>query len=119
MKGITCCAECAYYSMKTHKCSIGAKKEPGLRSGEDVRFFVDCPLDDYSPKRGNRMKCRMCDADYFIRVKRIAKTLLMPLTEEQAMFDEIANKFGTECQKIAPRFCPFCGRNLGDEEETE
>lgn len=64
------------------------------------------------------MKCRMCDADYYIKTTRIMKTILMPLTEEQAMFDEIANKFGTEYRKIAPRFCPFCGRNLGDEEET-
>lgn len=70
-------------------------------------------------EKGNRMKCRMCDADYYIKTTRIMKTILMPLTEEQAMFDEIANKFGTEYRKISPRFCPFCGRNLGDEEETK
>lgn len=58
------------------------------------------------------MKCRMCDADYFIRVKGITKTLLMPLTAEQAIIDSLAY------EKIRPRFCPFCGRNLGDEEET-
>lgn len=65
------------------------------------------------------MKCRMCDADYFIRVKSTMKTLLMPLTEEQAMLDSIADKYGIKYEKIRPIFCPFCGRNLGDEEETE
>lgn len=65
------------------------------------------------------MKCRMCDADYFIRVKRIMKSLLMPLTEEQAALDSVADKYGIQYEKIRPRFCPFCGRNLGDEEETE
>lgn len=65
------------------------------------------------------MKCRMCDADYFIRVKRIMKPLLMPLTEEQAILDYVADKYGIQYEKIRPRFCPFCGRNLGDEEETE
>lgn len=31
MKGITLCAECAYYNMKKHKCTRGATDE-----GEDV-----------------------------------------------------------------------------------
>jgi hypothetical protein len=65
------------------------------------------------------MKCRMCDADYYIKAKRTTKTLLMPLTEAQAMLDAVSDKYGIEYQKIRPRFCPFCGRNLGDEEETE
>ena len=65
------------------------------------------------------MKCRMRDADYFIRVKKIMKTLLMPLTEEQAALDSVADKYGIRYEKIRPRFCPFCGRNLGDEEETK
>lgn len=43
----------------------------------------------------------------------------MPLTKEQEALDAIADKFGIEYQRIRPRFCPFCGRNLGNEEETE
>lgn len=61
------------------------------------------------------MKCRMCDADYFIRVKDITKTLLVPLSKDLAILDTAADKYGI---KIRPRFCPFCGRNLGDEEES-
>lgn len=42
MKVITLCADCAYYSMKKHKCTRGAKDE-----GEPTaRFYADCPLDD-------------------------------------------------------------------------
>ena len=58
------------------------------------------------------MKCRMCDADYFIRVKDITKTLFKPRTVEEALIESLTY------EKIRPRFCPFCGRNLGDEEGT-
>lgn len=65
------------------------------------------------------MKCRMCDADYYIKTKKVMRTLLMPLTEAQAMLDAVSDKYGIEYRKISPRFCPFCGRNLVDEEEKQ
>jgi hypothetical protein len=65
------------------------------------------------------MKCRMCDADYYIKTKKVMRTLLIPLTEEQAMLDAVSDKYGIEYRKIRPRFCHFCGRNLGEEEKTE
>lgn len=46
MKGITMCAECAYYNMETHKCSQGAIIDPNIDKGDDPRFFVDCPFPD-------------------------------------------------------------------------
>lgn len=49
MKGIELCAECAYYNMKSHKCTRGCKIDPDSKKGEDVRFFVDCPLPDVQP----------------------------------------------------------------------
>lgn len=45
MKGITLCAECAYYSMKKHKCTRGATDEGTATS----RFYADCPLDTVVP----------------------------------------------------------------------
>lgn len=52
MKGITLCAECAYYSMKKHKCTRGATDE-----GEPTaRFYADCPLDDVAPV----VRCKDC-----------------------------------------------------------
>ena len=46
MKGITLCAECAYYNIKKHKCNRGAVEEPNREKGDDMRFFKDCPLPD-------------------------------------------------------------------------
>lgn len=54
MKGITLCADCAYYNMRTHKCKRGATGEPDLSKGDDVRFFTDCPLTDVKPVRHGR-----------------------------------------------------------------
>lgn len=49
MKGITLCADCAYYDLKKHKCNRGATVDPDISKGQDVRFYVDCPLDDVEP----------------------------------------------------------------------
>lgn len=51
MKGITLCADCAYYDLKKHKCNRGATVDPDMSKGQDVRFYVDCPLDDVEPVR--------------------------------------------------------------------
>lgn len=45
MKGITRCADCAYYSMKKHRCIRGARDDSEPRAS----FFADCPLDDVVP----------------------------------------------------------------------
>lgn len=42
LKGITCCADCAYYSMKKHRCIRGCT-EKGLPCDH---FYSDCPLPD-------------------------------------------------------------------------
>ena len=42
MKGITCCADCAYYNMKKHKCTRGSTDYPDGRE----HFYRDCPLPD-------------------------------------------------------------------------
>lgn len=51
MKGITLCSDCAYYDLKKHKCNRGATVDPDISKGHDVRFYVDCPLDDVEPVR--------------------------------------------------------------------
>ena len=50
MKGIKCCGECAYYNMKEHKCTGGAK-DPG--NAEDS-FYADCPHVEAKPVRHGR-----------------------------------------------------------------
>lgn len=54
MKGITMCADCAYYNMKTHKCIRGCTGEPDTENGDDVRFFTDCPLPNVAEVRHGR-----------------------------------------------------------------
>lgn len=41
MKGITCCADCAYYNIKKHKCTRASDE------GKPTdHFYADCPLPD-------------------------------------------------------------------------
>ena len=75
MKGIELCADCAYYSMKTHKCGLGCTIEPDLEKGEDVRFFVDCLLPEVQEIRhgrwinviGDDYECSECKAAVWSR----------------------------------------------------
>ncbi len=55
MKGIANCEECAYYSMKKHKCTRGCKDE------------TDCPLPDVQPV----MRERWVEADFLIRSREL------------------------------------------------
>ena len=52
MKGITLCAECAYYSMKKHRCTRGATNDHDPRD----RFYADCPLPEAHPVWHGRWK---------------------------------------------------------------
>lgn len=40
---IYCCGDCVYYSLKKHKCMLGAKNEG---SGKES-FYRDCPFPIY------------------------------------------------------------------------
>lgn len=52
MKGITCCSDCAYYSMKKHKCIRGCNEEGKATD----HFYKDCTLPDVRPV----VPCRDC-----------------------------------------------------------
>lgn len=45
MKGITCCADCVYYSKRKHKCVRCNNVESDARK----HFYDDCPLQDVKP----------------------------------------------------------------------
>lgn len=90
MKGIENCAECAYYSMKTHKCSRGAKIDPELSKGDDVRYFADCPLCEAEPV----VHGWWCD---------------------WSMYNEPEYEC-SECNGISKKmydYCPHCGAKMG------
>lgn len=45
MKGITLCAECAYYNKKEHRCTRGSSVETDPKAP----FYDDCPLQEVIP----------------------------------------------------------------------
>lgn len=45
MKGITCCADCVYYSKRKHKCVRCNNVESDARK----HFYDDCALEDVMP----------------------------------------------------------------------
>ena len=51
MKGISLCAECAYYSMKKHKCTRGCTVDPDVSKGDNPSFYLDCPLPEVEEKK--------------------------------------------------------------------
>ena len=65
MKAIERCCECAYYSMRKHKCKRGAKDK-----GEPTAsFYADCPLDEAEIMRHGRWKYKRTTGDGFAIVE--------------------------------------------------
>ena len=51
MKGITCCADCAYYKLKKHRCVRC------IDEGKPTdRFYADCPLPEVSEIKVGKWK---------------------------------------------------------------
>lgn len=65
MKGITCCGDCIYYSMKRHRCTRGAKDYPDARES----FYRDCPLPEFDP--GTIAKMEELNRDQFARIQEL------------------------------------------------
>ena len=51
MKGISLCADCAYYSLKKHKCTRGCNVDPNPSKGDNPSFYLDCPLPEVEEKK--------------------------------------------------------------------
>ena len=45
---IYCCGDCVYYSLKKHKCTLGAKDEGNALD----HFYRDCPFPIYRGVEG-------------------------------------------------------------------
>ena len=97
MKGITMCADCAYYNMKTHKCTRGCTVEPDIENGDDVRFFTDCPLPDVAEvRRGRWIDAHFVSGGDFNRCSECGCYI------EKTYF---ANDYNV-------RYCPNCGARM-------
>lgn len=96
MKGIKCCAECADYSMKKHKCTRGVK-DPGKATDS---FYADCPLVDAQPLRCGRWILKMLNIGGDDKIRMLQCS---------------------ECSRYANMkfdFCPNCGARMdaGDDQ---
>lgn len=61
---------------------------------------------------GSTQKCRFCGISLYIMVDRYAQPILMPLTEEGAIWDEWVSKTGKDFVHLEARFCPMCGHEV-------
>lgn len=93
MKGITMCADCAYYNIKTHKCTRGCTVEPDIENGDDVRFFTDCPLPNVAEVRHGE-GCEYCKGRSYTK---------KPLTVTTRTMKRVEGCFN---------YCPNCGRDM-------
>lgn len=94
MKGIKCCAECADYSLKKHKCTRGAK-DPGKATDS---FYADCPLDDAEPVRSGRWNYRHEDDWCYCTACGVD-----------------AEGSGGEC--LETDYCPHCGAKMNGDDK--
>lgn len=64
MKGITCCADCAYYNMKKHRCTRATDE------GKPTdHFYADCPLPTVTEAQGwISVKDRLPENNRFVLV---------------------------------------------------
>lgn len=97
MKVIERCCECAYYSMRKHKCKRGAKDK-----GEPTaRFYADCPLDEAEMvRRGTWEKTNI---DGFLRCS--------------VCHDCYIEEIWLDGERERWNFCPHCGADLRGEDD--
>ncbi len=87
MKGITCCADCAYYSMKKHKCVRCTD------SGKPTdHFYADCPLPDVVTKESKdgwiSVKDKMPEYDKEVLIYAVSKTTNEPKVAISYLMDK-------------------------------
>lgn len=112
MKGIKCCGECAYYSMKKHKCTRG------FTAGEaSESFFTDCDLPDAElVKHG---KWIITEKDKLMPTGKIAVSeghILHKTSFDEPFTLQSANIIQIKEHRTVKRpYCSICG-NYGDDE---
>lgn len=58
--------------------------------------------------------CEYCNATYYVEVQQLAKPLLAPLTHIEEIRQELINITGINYLRIKAKYCPMCGRRLGE-----
>jgi hypothetical protein len=90
--------------MKSHKCTRSYKIEPDSKKGEDIHFFVDCPLPDVQPVKHGRW----IDIYEYCKVHD-----LRPSGLEVYYWCSKCDK----AEKKTSDFCPNCGARMDGDKE--
>lgn len=61
--------------------------------------------------------CECCNKEIFIKVPKVMKSIIAPVTTTAVIIDEIEDILGFKLMKLPKQFCPMCGRKLGDEDK--
>lgn len=104
MKGIELCADCAYYNMKSHKCTRGCKIDPDTKKGDDIHFFVDCLLPDVQPVKHGEWRKDEQGYDVYVECSECGLNL------------SISNYIENEWREIL-KYCPCCGARMDGDSE--
>ncbi len=110
MKAIERCCECAYYSMRKHKCKRGAKDK-----GEStVTFYTDCPLDEAEiVQHGQWIKCEdklpeMQEDVLMLFNANMAVGFLRDIDEGETFWNAyIDDAFYTDCDEVPLYWMPL------------
>ena len=58
--------------------------------------------------------CNYCNAEYFVRIKKYMKPILVPLTHAEELQNELVNLTGIDYLQIPIKYCPMCRRKKGE-----
>jgi len=61
--------------------------------------------------------CKYCNTQLYIKVQRLVRPVLAPITHADALMDEYTNKTGMAYAPLEKRFCPVCGKKMGSTKE--
>ena len=59
--------------------------------------------------------CNYCNAEYYIKVQKFAKSFSAPLTRAGELRQQLENLTGEAYVIIPNKYCPFCGEEIKEE----
>lgn len=75
---------------------------------------MDCDNEEVQATKRMKNECEYCKVDIFIKVKKYMKSALAPVTNIEELQEEIEDKTGEMYIILPKKFCPVCGRKLGE-----
>lgn len=59
--------------------------------------------------------CNYCNAEYYIKVQKFAKSFSAPLTKAGELRQQLEDLTGEAYVIIPNKYCPFCGEEIKEE----